>query len=128
MIFLDTWSEGVSISLSRRGTFFSSYPLSLFINGSDKVNLSYQNENWFYDDEIQLLGVLEEQAKLLEEYGFDWLDGKIDVDPIFRDNIAKAKERTLEEKEEIKKEISKHRTAWKERRVYPKKWGKEKNE
>lgn len=51
----------------------ANYPLSMFINGASCVKVTKNNGFWHYHSHEELIAILEEQAELLNKYGFQWM-------------------------------------------------------
>lgn len=103
------------------------YSLLLFL---EDPYLPYKaiGEPWYFDTEEEFLGVLEEQSKLLEEGGFDWLHGCSDYD-IEKLVVDYGEERARvwqmsseEERQTISEKYSRLRELWKKRKVKPVYW------
>lgn len=86
------------------------------------------NGNWYFDTEDDLVGTLEEQARLFSEKAFNWLNRNEDVDirKIAQERAAKRAEihyaGTPEEKEKQIEELRLNLEEWEKRRVKPKLW------
>ena len=96
--------------------------LTMFYDGIENFDRILRNSFWEYDTEEQLLGVLEKQADLFEDFVFDWVLGKkytnFDAYTI-KSKIASERGKLWENapnEEKIKTE------EWRSTRFYPKKW------
>jgi hypothetical protein len=51
----------------------ATYPLSLFVHGDSCAKVTKNDGFWHYHSDEELIAILEEQAELLAEFGFQWL-------------------------------------------------------
>lgn len=104
------------------------YKLSIFIEEPEFPDPPVLDGYWYFDNEEQLIGVLEEQMVLLREKAIPWLIGdyKLDIDKIVlmsADRREKKWNSSTEEEREIGfRQIRKTSESWRNRRVYAKEW------
>lgn len=104
--------------------------LSQFLDGPEKIGQVYRPDGWYFNTEEQLLGILENQANLFEDWAFDWMLGKkyknINAYKILKeiaDNRGKLWDSSNQkQREEILEKLKKSRESWEQKRYYPEKW------
>jgi hypothetical protein len=104
------------------------YTLSIFLEEPEFSDPPVLDGYWYFDNEEQLIGALEEQMILLREKAIPWLIGdyKLDVDKIILTSADRREKKwnssTEEEREIDFMQIRKTSESWRNRRVYPKEW------
>ena len=126
------WSIGTEISGGNFRTHFKhTLYLTMFLDGPDNFDsINRGAGEWYYASDIELLGIFEKQADLLNEWVFDWMTGKAYENL----NLIEIRNKGGRERSQIwenldengKKERRKlaHEAGrlWQNTRFYPKKW------
>ena len=124
------WGNEISTRISRgkESGLISSFNITIFIDGPDKIDQIIRGDCWYYDTEDELIGVFEKQASILDDWVFDWLFRKIDI------NVGKIVEKNAEIRSELDKNSTEEKrekeflriknelSEWKKTRFYPKRW------
>jgi hypothetical protein len=53
--------------------------MKILVNGPENADDTVSDGSWYFDSDLELLGVLEKQMGLLEKWGFTWLEGVLTV-------------------------------------------------
>jgi hypothetical protein len=102
------------------------YRLSFFLEDPKFPDSVVLDGYWYFDNEEQLIGALEEQATLLRQKGITWLMGdyKMDLEEFITASSDRRKKKwdssTQEEREIGFIQIGDIFEKWENRRVYPK--------
>jgi hypothetical protein len=122
-------SQGITLEM-RRGNqdLLTSYRLSLFLEEPLEMDSLCRDEYWYFDTEEELIGVLEEQANLLNTKAFDWMfrRSNLNIDSILTTRAAERETAYTTANEFMKKQLNdksrKELDEWKARRVKPVNW------
>lgn len=119
---------GVEFYRKDRKSYLPSYRLSLFLEDPEFPDTTILDGEWYFDDEKQLTGALEEQVMLLREKGIPWLMGYCSINleenmlESSRNREKKWNSSTEEERKMISMQFDEIFDKWENRRVYPKEW------
>ncbi|HEX3046030.1 MAG TPA: hypothetical protein VHY08_14835 [Bacillota bacterium] len=123
-----TKTSKISAEIKRDKAILYPYPLNMFLDEPSKMDTANRDQFWYFGTEEELLGALEEQANLLEKYGFNWMNKKsdIDIDKIINEKAISRKNRydsaDNTEREILINEVRVKMKEWQDRRVKPVKW------
>ena len=102
--------------------------LTIFIDGPDKIDSKFRYPYWYFDNENELIGLLEFHANLFEDWVFDWMLSKkftdINAYEIVEMNAKKREKKfnSLSNHERQKYLQCNESNEWISTRFYPKKW------
>ncbi|MCG8569743.1 MAG: hypothetical protein MJB14_06360, partial [Spirochaetes bacterium] len=100
------------------------------IDGPEQFQKHFRASEWYFETDEEVLGIFEKQADVLEEWLFDWMHDKLNLDINFFEingkNAKKRRERRQQandnEKKRIDQEYLELSNKWRTARFYPKNW------
>jgi hypothetical protein len=61
------------LTRGNKNDLMATYPISLFVQGNSCFKGTKNEGFWYYHSDEELIAILEEQAELLAQFGFEWI-------------------------------------------------------